>query len=77
MKNLEVIALQATIGVLVASEDASENTSDSQYSLIRTVKNMLAIYEVLKIDQNTVNKKWVNLMSSEAKFFFGENKITI
>jgi hypothetical protein len=50
MKNLEVISTQATIGFLVASEDASENQQDKEFSLISILKNILDVFEILEED---------------------------
>lgn len=72
MKNLEIISTQATIGYLVASEDASENNDhEKSFSLISILKNTLDIFGVLSKDHNTVNKKWNQLVQSKAKFTLG------
>ena len=78
MKNLEIISIQATIGYLVASEDASQNSEpDKGFNLISILKNVLQVFYVFGKDFNTVNKQWKQLLSSKAKFTLGEKKVTI
>jgi len=63
MKNLEIISIQATIGYLVASEDASDNCDhEKSMNLITVLSYIIEVFVVIGKDHETINTKWKTLL---------------